>query len=166
MLHKCIIFYATFYGCCEFFNSHCCQEYLEIAQLCCLHKKRMVRNLYFPLVLILTTPPTCPALGVFAQAVSSAPSTCLLKPRPSASLKHHILWQVFSDFLYLQQFASHPHAPQIPLLLHFCSLFLFKVIHLGVLPLWASKEAHTKAVKATALHSDSPDFTRDELVLP
>ena len=57
----------------------------------------MVTNIYFSLVLILTTLPTGPALGIFAQAVSSAPSTCLLKPCPSASLKHHILWQVFSD---------------------------------------------------------------------
>lgn len=117
LLHKCIIFYATFYECCEFFNSHCCQEYLEIPQLCCLHKKGMVRNLYFPLVLILTTPPTCPALRVFAQAVSSAPGTCLLKPRPSASLRHHILWQVFSDS---STCSSLPLIHMLPKLLSFC----------------------------------------------
>ena len=66
-------------------------------------------------------------------------------------------------FLYLQQFVSHPHAPQIPLLLHFYGLFLFKVINLGAFPLWASKEAHTKAVKATAFHSDSPGMSLCDL---
>ena len=66
-------------------------------------------------------------------------------------------------FLYLQQFVPHPHAPQIPLLLHFYGLFLFKVINLGAFPLWASKEAHTKAVKATALHSDSPGMSLCDL---
>lgn len=125
-------------------------------------------RIYFLFVHILTTWHTCPALWALLKQFPLLPAPASWSPSFTTLFKHHILHQASPNPPACSSLPSLPLAPQtlllVPLLVHFYSPCLCEVIHLCACFLWASKGL--TEVKTTALDSDSPDFTSDDLMWP